>query len=104
MIEDDGTWYENFRTDALKDPEILVEYEAYKLSLEIVEKLKQVRKKAHVTQEKVAKEMLTSKSAVARLEAGGGNNKHSPSLNTLVRYAKTLGYHLEIRLIPDHVA
>ena len=102
MIKDNGTWYEQVRTEALSDPEILAEYEAYCLNLEIASQLKSARKRAHLSQEKIAAKMLTSKSAVARLEAAGGSNKHSPSLSTLARYAKTVGCHLEIKLVPNN--
>ncbi|NNM59606.1 MAG: helix-turn-helix transcriptional regulator [Legionellales bacterium] len=104
MIKDDGTWYEQLRTEALADPDVLAEYEAYRLHLEIAKQLKSARKKAHLSQEKVASDMFTSKSAVARLEAAGGSSKHSPSLSTLARYAKTVGCHLEIKLVPNNAS
>jgi DNA-binding XRE family transcriptional regulator len=56
------------------------------------------RKKAGLTQEEVASKMGTKKSAVARLEASGGTHKHSPSINTLRKYAAAVGCHLEIKL------
>ena len=35
---------------------------------------------------------------VARLEAGGGSQQHSPSVATLRKYAQAVGCRLEIRL------
>ena len=58
------------------------------------------RKSVGLTQEDVAKRMGTTKSAVSRLESSLGNNKHSPSINTLRKYAKAIGSRLEIRLLP----
>ncbi|MBF0420876.1 MAG: helix-turn-helix transcriptional regulator [Magnetococcales bacterium] len=55
---------------------------------------------AGLTQAQVAEQMGSSTPAVARLEAGGGKSKHSPSLSTLRRYADAVGCRLEIRLIP----
>ena len=101
MKKDDGTWYEQIRAEALSDPDVFSEYEAYSLQLELSEQLKEARKRAHLTQENIADKMLTSKSAIARLEAAGGYAKHSPSLNTLARYAKTVGCHLEVKLVPN---
>lgn len=48
--------------------------------------------------------MGTKTSAVARLEAGGGNKKHSPSIATLQKYAQAVGCQLEIRLVRDEAA
>ena len=43
--------------------------------------------------------MATQPSVVARLEAGGGRQKHSPSIATLEKYAEAVGCHLEIKLV-----
>jgi hypothetical protein len=39
---------------------------------------------------------------VARLEAGGGSQRHSPTIATLRKYAQAVGCRLEIRLRPSH--
>jgi len=52
---------------------------------------------AGLTQEEVASEMGTTKSAVSRLEGPG---KHSPSIRTLKKYARAVGCDVEIRLVP----
>ncbi|MCB9008047.1 MAG: helix-turn-helix transcriptional regulator [Ardenticatenaceae bacterium] len=57
------------------------------------------RKEAGLTQADVAEKMGTKTSAIARLEAGGGSNKHSPSVATLRKYAEAVGCRLEIRLV-----
>lgn len=74
--------------------------EAYhKLSDEykLVRELLAARARAGLTQEDVAKEMGTTKSAVSRLESAG---RHSPSVATLKRYARAVGCNIEIRLRP----
>jgi transcriptional regulator with XRE-family HTH domain len=53
-----------------------------------------------LTQEEVALRMGTKAPAVARIESGGGKNKHSPSVATLRKYADAVGCKLEIRLVP----
>jgi DNA-binding XRE family transcriptional regulator len=59
------------------------------------------RLKAGKTQEEVAKLMHTTKSVISRLENGGGKNKHSPSIETLRRYANAIGYKLSIKFVPN---
>jgi len=46
--------------------------------------------------------MGTKAPAVARLESGGGSDRHSPSLGTLRRYAEAVGCDLVVRLVPRH--
>jgi len=54
---------------------------------------------AGLTQAEVAERMGTKTPAVARLEAGGGNKQHSPSISTLRKYAAAVDCHIEIKLI-----
>ena len=54
-----------------------------------------------LTHEEVADRMGTKTPAVARLEAGGGDKQHSPSISTLRKYATAVGCHLEIRLVQN---
>lgn len=67
--------------------------EAYGLARELLA----ARSRAGLTQDDVAASMGTTKSAVSRLEAAG---KHSPSVNTLEKYARAVGCELQIRLVP----
>jgi DNA-binding XRE family transcriptional regulator len=63
----------------------------------LIREMLAARSSRGLTQEAVAAMMGTTKSAVSRLETAG---KHTPSLNTLKKYAKAVGCRLEIRLIP----
>ena len=101
MIKDNGTWHKKMRAEAFRDPEILAEYEEFKLEFELAEQLKSARKQRHFSQQMIADKMHSSKSAVSRLEAAGGSKNHSPSLSSLSRYAQALGCHLEIKLVPN---
>lgn len=58
------------------------------------------RKKAGLTQRQVALRMGTKTSAVARLESLTRQDKPSPSLATIRRYAEAVHCQLELRLIP----
>jgi len=53
--------------------------------------------KARAESGEVAERVGTTQSAIARLESAAP--KHSPSMATLQRYAKALGYRLEVRLV-----
>jgi DNA-binding XRE family transcriptional regulator len=61
----------------------------------------EARKMTGLTQEDVAVKMGTTKSAVSRLESSLGDNRHSPSIATLRKYAKAIGCRLDIRLLPQ---
>lgn len=61
---------------------------------ELVAELVERRRSAKLSQADVAGAMDTTQSAIARIESGEANL----SINTLSRYAATLGYHLEIGL------
>lgn len=81
----------------MKDPKFKRSYDDLADEFAVFDEMLLARKKAGLTQEDVAVRMGTKKSAVARLEASGGAKKHSPSLNTLRRYAEAVGCHLEIK-------
>lgn len=98
MVNRSLKWHDELKQSVLKDPESRLEYEAFKLQLELADKMKKSRRKADLTQEELANKLHTKKSVIARLEAGGGKEKHSPSLKTLVKYALGIGYKLEVKL------
>ena len=50
-----------------------------------------------LTQAEVAARVGTTQSAIARLESAAP--KHSPSIATLQKYARALGYRVEVRLV-----
>jgi len=61
--------------------------------------LLEARKQAGLTQEEVAIRMGTSKSAVSRLESSLRDPRHSPTFETIRRYAKACGKRVEIQLV-----
>jgi predicted transcriptional regulator len=82
-----------------QDPAFQKEYNELEEEFLLFDELLNARKDAGLTQADVAERMGTKTSAIARLEASGGSNKHSPSVATLRRYAKAVGCRLEIRLV-----
>jgi transcriptional regulator with XRE-family HTH domain len=57
--------------------------------------LTEARKAANLTQEQVAERMGVQKHTVSKLE----NNKNSPTVATLKRYAEALGCSLKIQVV-----
>ena len=82
-----------------QDPAFQKEYDALEAGFLLFDQLMNARKEAGLTQADVAEKMGTKTSAIARLEAGGGSNKRSPSVATLRKYAEAVGCRLEIRLV-----
>lgn len=91
--------HEEMLNEWKKDPAFKQEYDALETEFSLFDELLKARKKAGLTQADVAERMGTKTSAVARLEAGGGGKKHSPSVATLRKYAEAVGCELEIRLV-----
>jgi transcriptional regulator with XRE-family HTH domain len=83
----------------LDDPEVKAEYDALEPEFELLDELLKARDEAGLTQAEVAKRMGTSRPAVARIEAGGGSKRHSPSIATLRKYAEAVGCKLQVKLV-----
>ena len=79
------------------DPRREEEYEEEVLNAEIARKIYQLRTKAGITQEELAKRVGTSKSAICRLEDA---DYEGHSLSMLRRIAEALGKRVEIRFLP----
>ncbi|MES9857651.1 MAG: helix-turn-helix transcriptional regulator [Sedimenticola sp.] len=85
----------------LSNPEVKAEYDLLEDEFSLFDELLKARMNAGLTQGEVANIMGTKTPAIARLEAGGGNKKHSPSISTLRKYADAVGCHLEIKLVQN---
>ena len=92
--------HDELKAKALRDPHVRAEYNALEAEFAWLAELLQARNRAGLTQTEVAERMGTTPSAVARLEAGGGSQKHSPSIATLRKYAEAVGCTVEIKLVP----
>lgn len=85
---------------ALANPEVRAEYERLnREEFAILDEMLTARREAGLTQAQVAERMGTKAPAVARLESALASGKHSPSLDTLRKYACALGKRLEIHLV-----
>lgn len=92
--------HEEFEKEILSDPEVRAEYDALDDTFAIIDECLKARHQSGLTQEEVAKRMGTQKPAIARLEAGGGTKRHSPSIDTLRKYANAVDHQLVIKMIP----
>src|SRR5437870_3805638 len=86
----------------LRQPAVKAEHAAQAEEFALLDELLKARRQAGLTQAQVAARMGTKTPAVARLEAGGGSQRHSPSVATLRKYARAVGCRLEIRLLPHN--
>jgi DNA-binding XRE family transcriptional regulator len=88
-----------FREQLLANPDVQAAYEASVLEYAILDEMLNARREAGLTQAQVAERMGTKAPAVARLENSLASGKHSPSIETLQKYAKALGKRLEVHLV-----
>lgn len=85
---------------ALADSGVQAEYE--RLNREeyaLLDEMLAARHAAGLTQAQIAERMGTKAPAVTRLENALASGKHSPSLDTLRKYAAAVGKTLEVRLV-----
>lgn len=92
-------WNAELERKVLSDPETHELYERKHREIEIALLMRRTRENAKLSQEDIAERMHTTRSAVSRLESSG-MGRHSPSIETLLKYAQALGYTLKIDLIP----
>ena len=82
-------------------PGVKAEYEALGSEFELLRQMLGARTKAGMSQADVARHMGTQAPAITRLESALGSGKHSPSFDTLKRYAEAVGCHLQIKFVPS---
>lgn len=92
--------HEEVKKNLLKDPKTRAAYEEFKEEYALIGELLLARQRAGLTQEKIAKKMRTTTSAVSRLESLSSKRHHSPSISTLKRYANAVGCELKVKLVP----
>jgi DNA-binding XRE family transcriptional regulator len=81
------------------DPKFSLAYDALEDEFSTLAALLKARASAGLTQAEVATRMGVSQPVVARIEASLGKKVHSPSLNTLRRYADACGMKLVIQMV-----
>src|SRR3989338_11267831 len=91
--------HQSLKNKALRDLAVKKAYNDLEEEFALVAELIRARKMKGKSQKELAKAMHTSPSAISRLEAGFGRERHSLSLVTLRRYANALGCYLSIKLV-----
>jgi DNA-binding XRE family transcriptional regulator len=89
----------DFRHQLLSDPEVKAAFDATAMKYAVLNAILTARREAGLTQTQVAERMGTKPSAIARLESALASGKHSPSIDTLHKYATAIGKKLEITLV-----
>ena len=88
-----------FKRRALSRPEVRAAYDASADEFAFLDEVLKARAEAGLTQAEVADRIGTTQSAIARLESAQA--KHSPSIATLQKYAKALGYTVQVKLVKE---
>lgn len=91
--------FKQFRVRALARPGVRKAYDELDEEFAFLDEVLKARAEAGLSQAEVAARAGTTQSAIARLESA--EPKHSPSIATLQKYAKALGYRVEIRLVKN---
>ena len=86
-------------TEWKRDPEFKAAYDELETEYVLLRELLQARQRAGLTQAEVAKKMGTKAPAVTRLETALSDNRQSPTLATLKKYAQAVGCKLEVHLV-----
>tara|TARA_Y100001951_G_scaffold79682_1_gene67520 strand:+ start:2338 stop:2649 length:312 start_codon:yes stop_codon:yes gene_type:complete len=92
--------HEQMVAQMLAAPEVRAEYE--RLNQEefaLLDEMLAARRAAGLTQAQVAERMGTKAPAITRLENALASGKHSPSLDTLRKYAAAVGKRVEVHLV-----
>lgn len=83
-----------------QNPEFLAAYDELETEYVLLRDLLLARQNAGLTQAEVAEKMGTKSPAVTRLETALSDNRHSPTIATLKKYAQAVGCRLEVHLVP----
>lgn len=91
--------HDELRRKALARPAVRKAHAALEPEFALLKRMLSARKRAGLTQSEVARRMGTKAPSVARLERSLGSGLHSPSIQTLRKYAEAVGCHLDIKLV-----
>lgn len=85
-----------------QEPEFKAAYDELEMEYTLLRELLLARQRAGLTQAEVAEKMGTKPPAVTRLETALSDQRHSPTLATLKKYAQAVGCKLEVHLVPPN--
>jgi DNA transposition AAA+ family ATPase len=90
--------HKQFAEQLLADPEIKKEYDRLETEFSLLDELLKAKELSGLSQAEIARRMGTKAPAVSRMIAGVADNKHSPSIATLHKYAEACGMKLHVRI------
>jgi transcriptional regulator with XRE-family HTH domain len=93
--------HEEIKRILLSRPGVKAEYDRLGPEFELLSEMLRARQKAGLTQTQVAERMGTQSTAVTRLEGSLSSGKHSPSIETVKRYAHAVGCELRMKFVPQ---
>lgn len=88
---------DTLRKKLLSDPKVKAHYDNLKPEFDIAKELISMRQRLGLTQRGLAEKAGIKQPQLARIESG----KQSPRLDTLMSIAASVGYSVEIRLVPS---
>lgn len=91
--------HKELRAKMFEDPEFRAEYEKLEPEFALLDELLRARASSGLSQAEIARRMGTKPPALSRMLASVGDNKHSPSIATLRKYAEACGLKLQVRLV-----
>jgi transcriptional regulator with XRE-family HTH domain len=96
--------HEELKQKALSNQNVKNEYDKLDLEFQLLNEMLTARKQAGLNQSQVAELMGTKQTAITRLESALSIGNHSPSLETLKKYATAVGCHLDIRFVHNQAS
>ena len=87
-----------------QEPDFKAAYDDLEMEFTLLRELLLARQQAGLTQAEVAEKMGTKPPAVTRLETALSDQRHSPTIATLKKYAQAVGCKLEVHLVPTKTA
>lgn len=95
--------HEELKQLILSNPDTKKGYDDLEEEFALFGEMLKARLAAGKTQNDIAKALHTTTSAISRLENSGGKKNHSPTLETLRKYANALGCSLKVEFVPQSV-
>lgn len=87
--------FHQIKEELMQDEEFRIEYERLQPRYQAIAQIIKARQEQNMTQAELARRVGTQKSNISRLESGNYN----PSLDFLVKVARSLGKNVSIRLL-----
>lgn len=94
-----GVSFEKILERQLKNDEIRMAFDERRFYLHVARLIADLREKAGISQAQLAKAAKVSQPLIARLESG--DQRRTPTFETIFKVLKALGYRMEITVQPE---